>query len=629
MLGLFRGFLNTWAARAFFILLIGSFVLWGVNDAVRNAGVGTDAAAVGGERVSPQQLEDAYRNQLAQIARMTNNRALAAAEKAQIAQLTLEQLIQNALVTSQARTLGLAAPDAAVRNAVYAIPAFRGPDGRFDRNALTGWLRQNGMTEGRMLEIVRSSLLHDQLMEPLRAGVAAPEVLVRQAFAAQNQTRVADMVAFPFEAAPEPAAPTDAQLHEVYDNNPGAYSAPEYRRVRAVILSPDTIARGTDVSDADIAASYAANKSRYVQPEKRAADMVIAPNQAAAEKIATAWKDGADWEAVQKDAAAADATAVQFPDSTPDELPSAEVSRAVFAAAPDAVTGPVPGPTGSVLVLRVTHVAPPKNETLAEAHDAIADAIRHERAVAQLADRKDQLETELSSVSNLQDLPGGLGVAPLVGTLDAQGNTPEGEPAPIPGSPGVRQAIVAAAFAAAKDALPTLQDGPDQTSFAITLEDTSPPKLRPFDQVKEQLADDFAAAARRRFQDEAATRLLTAAQKSNLDDAAAVAGLRVVQTAPIHRDAAPPDGVPPQVMEPLFSLKRGEATTVETPDGFYVVSPAAITDPGPASDPAAAGRLRTALNKALADDVEVTYVNALRGRVQPTVNRQVLEQLTQ
>ena len=630
MLGLFRGFLNTWAARVFFLLLVAAFVLWGVNDVVRNSGgVGTDAAVVGRDRISPQQLADAYRNQLAQIGRMTNNRPLSADERTQVAQLTLEQLIQNALVVSRARSMGIAAPDDAVRQAIFAIPAFQGPNGQFNRGSLNGWLLQNGMTEARLVEIVRSSLLHDQLLDPLRAGVAAPEALVRAVFAARNETRVAAYVAFPFDAAPEPPAPTEAQLRQLYDDNPGAYSAPEYRRVRAVVLSPDTIAKTIDVSEADIAAAYENNKGRYVQGEKRAADVVIAPDTATAEKIAAAWKNGADWDAVSKEAAADNATSVQFPDSAPDEFPSDELRRAVLAAEPGAVTGPVPGPSGGALVLRVSHVTPAKNETLAEAHDAIRTGIAHERAVRELADRKDKLETELSAVSKIEDLPSGLGVDAVAGTLDAHGTTPEGEPAPIPGSPAVRDALVAAAFAADKNALPVLQDGPDQTSFAVQVEDTSASKLKPFDAVRDQLAEDFETAARRRSEDEAATRLLTAAQAGNLEDAATVAGLRVERTPAMRLDSAPPEGVPPQLVNRVFELKKGQVTTVEAPDGFYVVSPVAITDPDPSTDPAAAGNLRTALTKALADDVEVTYVNALRGRVQPTVNRDVLEAVTQ
>lgn len=634
MLGLFRGFLNTWAARAFFLLLVGAFVLWGVGDVLRNSGgPGNDAAAVGGERITVQQLDDAYRNQLAQIAQMTNNRALSPAERTQVAQLTLEQLIQNALVQSQARAMGLAAPDAAVRDAVYAIPAFQrpsgGPNAQFDRNALNAWLQGNGMTEARMLDIVRAGLLRDQLLNPLRAGVAAPDALLRPVFAFQNQTRVAATVAFPFDAVPDPAAPTEADLHELYDDNPGAYSAPAYRRVRMVILSADTVAKGIEVSDADIAAAYDGNKSRYVQPEKRAAEVVLAPDEAVAGKIASDWKDGADWDAVGKAAAAAGATSISVPDSLPDEYPSAELSKAVFAAAPDSVTGPLPAPGGGVMVVRVTNVVAPKNETLEQAHDAIRDGIAHERAAAQLADAKDRLETELSSVAKLEDLPAGLGVAAAVGTMDAQGNTPEGEPAPVPASPAVKQAIVSAAFSAEKDALPVLQDAPDGTSFALQVEDTSPPKLRPFEDVKDKLTDDYEMQARRRVQDEAATKLLVAARKSNLEDAAAVAGLRVSRSEAMRRDGAPPEGVPAQAIAPLFALKKGEVTVVETPEGFTVLTPAEVTDPEPGSDPAAAAQLRTALNKQLADDVEITYVNVLRGRARPVVNPQVLSGMAQ
>ena len=630
MIGLFRAFLNTWAARAFFLVLVGAFVLWGLNGVVQSSGnVGTDAAVVGRERIGAQQLSDAYQNQLAQIARATNNRQLSGDEKAQVAQLTLEQLVQNALIVSQARAMGLAAPDSAVRQAIFAIPAFGGANGQFSRPALNAWLNNNRMTEDRLVEIVRSSLLHDQLLDPLRAGATAPEVLARTVFAAQHQTRVAAYVAFPFDAAPDPVAPTEAQLRQLYADNPGAYSAPAYRRIRAVVLSPDTIGKTIDVSDADIAAAYENNKSRYVQGEKRAADVVIAPDQASADKLVAAWKGGANWDVVAAQASADNATAVQFPDSTPDEYPSDELRRAVFAAAPGDVSGPVPGPGGGFIVLRVTNVTPAKNETLAEAHAAIRDGIARERGLRELADRKDKLENELSAVSKIEDLPGGLPVDTALGTLDAQGNTPDGEPAPIPGSPAVRAAIVAAAFAAPKDALPVLQDGPDQTSFAVQVEDMSPSKLKPFEAVHDQLEEDYDTAARRRTEDEASTKLLTAAQGSNLEDAATVAGLRVAHTPPIRLDSAPPDGVPPQLLNVVFTLKQNQVTSVEGPDGFYVASPAEITNPDPATDPAAAATLRTALNKALADDVEITYVNALRGRVQPTVNRQVLEAVVQ
>ena len=626
MLALFRGFLSTWAARAFFVLLVGSFVLWGFSDVIRNVGGDTAVVVIGRERIEPQQLQDAFRNSLSQFQRL-RGRPPSEEDKRQIAQITLEQLVQSALVADQARQTGLATPDEAVRQAVFAIPEFRGAAGQFDRNVFATVLQRNNLTEPRLLDFVRSNLLHDQLMEPARAGMAVPEILARRVYEFQNETRVADIVEVPFAAAAAPPDPSEADLRRIYDNNPGAYSAPEYRRIRAVILSADTIGRSIDVTDEQIAAAYQANIFRYVQPEKRAVQIVVAQDQAAAQDLAAKWRDGADWAAVEKDATAIGATALALPDSEPGELPTAELRTAVFAAAPDNVVGPAATPAGWQVV-RVTHVTPAKNQPLDEVRDQVRADLVRPMALEQLPDRRRKLEDELSSVTTLEDLPAGLGVFPVVGTLDAQGNTSDGEPAPIPGSPAVRQAILTAAFQATPGALPVLVEGPEQTWFAISLEEASAPVLKPFDQVQAQLHADYETTSRRRTQEESAAKLLAAAKTSHsLQDAATVADLRVTRTPELHR-GQPAEGVPLEVAREVFGVARNEPTMVQAGDAFYVAAPAEITQPDPAADPVALARIRAALTKGMQDDVEITYVNALRGRVQPRVNRDLFEQAT-
>ena len=71
MLALFRRYLNTWVARAFFILLIASFGLWGVADVIRNLGSDDGSVAnVGGIKIEVPEAQEAYRRQLAQVSRM-------------------------------------------------------------------------------------------------------------------------------------------------------------------------------------------------------------------------------------------------------------------------------------------------------------------------------------------------------------------------------------------------------------------------------------------------------------------------------------------------------------------------------------------------------------------------------
>ncbi len=218
-------------------------------------------------------------------------------------------------------------------------------------------------------------------------------------------------------------------------------------------------------------------------------------------------------------------------------------------------------------------------------------------------------------------------MAAVTGTLDAQGNTPEGQPAPIPGTPALRQAIIAAAFAAKQGDPPREVEGPDQSYYALQVEDVIEPKLKPFAEVEAQVREDWEQAQRRHEQDEAAAKLMTAANASgSLDDAATVAGLRVEKTPPVNRNT-PVEHVPPQVQAALFRLKKGETTMVDTPDGFAVVRLAEINEPDPAADPAGTAQLQEALNRALGADVQVVFATALRDRAHPRINRTMLDNL--
>ena len=97
-----------------------------------------------------------------------------------------------------------------------------------------------------------------------------------------------------------------------------------------------------------------------------------------------------------------------------------------------------------------------------------------------------------------------------------------------------------------------------------------------------------------------------------------VAGLRVDRLPAVGR-ASPVEGVPPQLILPLFSLKPGEATMIETPEGFTVAVLAAIEEPKPEQDALAYGQMRDALIRAVGDDIERTYANAVRAGAKVTV----------
>lgn len=629
MLGFFRGFLNTWVAKAFFGVLVASFALWGVGDIARDTGRNNAVAVVGDRRIELPQVQEAFRRQLAEVARLTGGRTeQTPALRAEVAQQALERLVVQAAIAGEASRLGVTAPDDAVRQAMFDTPAFRGRNGAFDRATYDAVLRSSNLTEPQLVQLLRADLTQRQLIEAVRSGASAPGALAREVFALQGETRVAEVVELPFAAAAEPAVPTEADLQRAYDNNPQLYSAPEYRRVKAVLLLPERLAQEIDVPDADARAYYDGHLAEYVTAEKRTVEVLVASEQAKAATLADLWNKGVPWTVLEQTAEKLGASSVVLEAASRQEFPSPELAEAAFGAAPETVVGPLQNPLGWQ-VFRVRAVTPGAERSFEATRDEIKARLARDRAVDLVYARANQLEDALAGGGALDDLPGDLGLAAVAGTLDAGGSTPSGEPAPIPGSPALREAIVKAVFQAAPGDPARLIEGPEQGYFAVSVEEVIPSATKPFAAVEADVRENWERDQRRREQEAVAARLLAAVKAGgNLDDAATVAGVRMARTPPVQR-SGPPPGVAVELVEPLFRLKRGEPTMVETAEGFLVAVLVEVASPDPSSDPAALDQLRTRLERAVGEDIELVYAGALRERANPSVNRQLLNSIAQ
>jgi peptidyl-prolyl cis-trans isomerase D len=630
MISAFRRYLDTWVVRLLFVVLVLSFAVWGVGDVVRNLGRDTAAARVGGRSIEVPEVQEAFQRQLAQVSRMMRDKMEPTPEiRRMVLNQTVDRLVTQAAIMQEAQRLGIVVPDDEVRRTVYEIPAFRGPNGHFDMNTFQGALRNAGLTEPRFLAMARADLANRQLMEAVRAGVEPPDTLTRAVVEFQGEKRSADMVELPFATAPRPEPPAEAALQRFWENHPDLYSTPEYRRVKIVILSPQTVAKDIEVSPEDLRAAYDQHKAEYVTPPKRSAQVVTAPDQARAAALAAEWRRGADWERMQLAAKEAGGTAVALDDATREEFPSPELGTAVFDAAPESVSDPVKSPFGWDVV-RVLKVTPGSDRSFEEAREALRDRVVAERAADLLYERANKLDNLLASGTGLDQLANDLGLAAMTGTLDARGQTMDGQPVPIPGPTELRDAIVQAAFQTPKGEPPRLtevQTPPSGGSayYAETVEDIVPSARKPFETVRDQVLADWTKDAVRHAREQEAAKLLADVKGGqSLQDAATVAGLTVRRT-PLTGRTEPSEGVPAQLVGPLFRMAPGEPTMVETPDGFVVAVAGEIERPDPASDPAGFARAREGLARAMGDDAELVFASALRDRANPRVNQRVLD----
>lgn len=622
-----RVFIGSWLGRILAVVIFASFAVWGIGDFFTNliTGGGANVATVGGRHITTDEFQRTYQRALGQTAQSQGNAdptSLPFGERRQIAVQALQQLIFQAVIANQAGRTGIVVPDQIVREQIFAEKAFLGADGKFSRTLFDQRMQAAGFTEDQLVKIFREQSAATALVEPIRVGAMAPSEMVRRAFDYGAETRVLDMVSLPFTAIPVPAAPDDAALHRYFDNNKDRFKAPEYRRIKVVLLSPETIAHGLDVPEADERRAYDSLITKYQVAEKRSVQVLIVPDETHAKQLAGLWTGGVAWAQLQ--ATAKDATPISLDDATLASIPSPDIAKLVFAAPADVVTGPAKTDAGWV-VLRVSKITPPVNRTFEQAKDELHDLVGRQQAAALLSPRVQKLQDAIAG-GGLDAIPGDLGAVAAEGTLDTQGLTQAGEPAPFPGSAAIRKAILAQAFAARKGDVPTLMQGPENSWYALAVEDVTPARPLTFEQAGDRLRADFQQDAVRHADEQAAAALYANAQ--------AHGGLAVTAAArpDMLRDVAVRRGqtsgpAPQNLVQIAFSLKPGTSTMLETPTGFVVATITGIRHPAPSADALGYSRTRQALDAALADDIENSYVSALRDRSKPNINVKTVEKV--
>ena len=635
MISMFRAFLDTWMAKVFFLLLIGVFVLWGVGDVFTNRPTDTAVATVGTRRIEMDEVADAYRRQLSQVSRMLGANVEPTAEmKRGVAAQALERLITQVALAVAVAEMGLVVPDEALRTAVWETQAFAGPDGAFNRRQFDDVLRNNGLTEARFLDLMRIEIGQRQLMAAARAGASSPETMTKLVYAFQQEKRVADMAELRLDRVARPEPPPAAALERWYANNIANFSTPEYRRIRAVILAPERLAAEVTVDDTDLRVAYDARGREFNLPEKRSVQVLLSQDEAKARALAEQWTAGADWTAMQAAAQAAGGAPVELTEAVRSEIPAPELAEAVFAAAPEQVTGPVRSALGWHVV-RVTKVVPGVVRPFEEVRAMLVAQVQADRAADLLYDRANKLDDLLTGGASLDELPADLGLAAVTGTLDARGLTLDGAPAPLPGSEDLRAALLQAAFQAQKGDAPHMIEAPRKPGvlsgfYAVVVDEITPPAPRPYETVAAQVLADWTQAEIRRTQEEAAAKMMAAIKDGmSLADAALVADAPVRRLPEISRGARPAAEVPLQLVTPLFELKPGEPTMAETPDGFVVAVLAEIQPAQPDADPIGYAQVREALAGAIGDDIQAALTAGLRARTRPQVNKTMVDRIVQ
>jgi len=625
-----RLFVESWLGRIIAFLIFLAFIGWGVGDIFTSMGSasGDVVAKVGDRKVSATDLARALQSELPRMAQQMgvgDPSQLPEVERAQIAREVLNRLVTQEEVLALADRNGMVVPDGVLRTAVFDLPYFHGSDGKFDRSLFDQRMKQSGMTERRLLDLMRDDLTVRGVLDGLGDAMVVPDPIVQRLIDFDAREHLFDLVRFDAGAMGQPPAPTDAQLRRYYDNHKQSFRTPEFRHAKVVVLSADTVARSIEVPDADLRRFYDFQSQRFHVPETRHLEVLTFQDEAKAGAAAQSWKSGTSWQAIQ--AQNVDAAAVDLPDTRKSDVPTPELAAAAFSAPQGDIQGPLHAETGWI-VFRVVDVKAPHDTGFDEAKGGLRAEIARAQAPQLLSARFARFQDVVAGGGDLDHVPADLGASPAEGALDAQGNTHEGDPAPLPGDDALRHALIARIFSQAKGARPTVVQGPNGSGFAVVVDEIEPGHDKPFDAVKDQVATALAGEAQRHEADIRATALLTKARQSG-GIAKAITGTpdAAMLQSGMSFSRVHPAPIPRDVAELLLKTPVGQSAMLQAGNDYFVFTVTGERPASSATEKELGGRLKPEFTDSMHADVSATFVRGLEQHVKPVPNMAVLQRV--
>ena len=610
MLNALRKNAGSWVVKVLLLLLVVSFAIWGIGDIFYGGSQNPTVATVGDAEIPASELADTFNRAVANLQRQLGpefdrERAI----QLGVMQQALQDLIRQRLISLRANEMGLAVPDDALRTLVTEDPVFQ-TGGQFDRSRFEQLLRASGLSEDAYLASLRQQVVRAALTGSLTGPVKAPPALVEAIYRYRNEQRRGHYVPVPIESITDVPAPSQEQLAQFHEAHQAQFTAPEYRALTFVTLEPEDLIDEIEVSEEDVAAAYQSRIEEFRTPERRTVEQLLASEQATIERAAERLAGGATFEQVASEIEGVSVD--QLGVVSRGDLP-ADFEEAIFALPEGEVSDPVNSAFGWH-VFRVTEIQPEQTVPLAEAREQLARELALEEARERLPDFAAQLDDELAAGTDLKEAARVLGLdAVSVPAVDATGKNPEGDPVEaLPPWPEFRR--VALETPAGETSL--LEETDAGGYFVVQVEQVTEPRLKPVEEVRDELVEAWQAERRRELAREKAQQL-----RAQLDDGAAMAevlagtGLESRPIEPVRRDAADTDqGVNRAVVRALFATEPGGVAedVVEVNAGFAVVGTDEVIAADPAADPEAVEQLARELEGDMRSDLIAQFETQLR-----------------
>lgn len=612
-----------WMAKVLIGLLAVSFAVWGIADVFRG-GTANTLASVGKQEIPAARFDSAFKDYLQALSRQTGKGMTPEeAREMGIDKAVLDSLIQQAALDDHASKLKLGVSNTYLAQDLMKDTAFHNSQGVFDAERFKQLLAQNNMTEEMYFGEERQRMLREALGNTASGGIPVSLGLLEAQYRHDSEQR--DARFFVITAADsEVPAPTEDEIKKEYEDNPSAYTAPEYRAVAVMKVEPADIAAAMALTDQDLADAFEKYKADYFTPETRTILQLSFPTEADAVAAKQKLTGGTDFLALATERGFTEAD-ITFADKTKAEFIDPAIAEAAFALTGGAVSDPVKGQFSTVL-LKAVKVTPEKQSTLDEVKPALQERVRLERAAEEIQSIYDAVEDARAAQTSFEDIAAKAGIPfQLVAATDAQGKDKDGKDVAMPHAKEVLQAAFTSDVGVENDAI-SLDNG----YVWYEVREVVPAAVRPLDAVRDQAAKAVTAQKIEALIGEKAKALVERARGGATLDALASEAKATVETAQGIRRSEASEGFGPAAVAALFAVPdKGFAYALE-PDRRSARVMQSVPVLLPAFDPASpeAKAIADRLKPQLSDSMIQAYLAAVQDEAGVKINETLWRNVT-
>ncbi|MGL4313611.1 MAG: peptidyl-prolyl cis-trans isomerase [Sphingomonas sp.] len=639
MLSLFRRLINSriGAGIAIFGLILIALA-FGLGDVtgLRNGALGggqtaNDLVTVGHYSLSRDELRRRIEDEVQRLRQQRPDATTPAFIAAGGFESALEQSIDALAMRAFGEQAGIVIGPKAIDGQIASIPAFKGPDGKFDKTRMDQVLGAQRMTVAQLRSEIAQVSIAQQLAAPVLGASQVPDKLAQPYAALLLEKRTGAVGFVPAAAFAKGITPSEQDIARFYAANQARYLVPERRVLRYAVVSPDSVKAAATPTEAQIAAAYKAKAADYAAHETRTLSQVVVGDKGAADALAAKVKAGTPIDAAAKAAGLEAAKLEKLDKAGFSAQAGSDVANAAFAAAKGAVLGPVKGGLGW-LVIHVDAVDHIAAKTLDQARPDIVKALTEQNTATQLLDIRKKIDAALNGNATFADITNQLKLTPVTSTpLTADGRDPT-KPEAKP-DPQLAQVIQAGFAGQPTDAPQLVAIGKDGGLAIVSIDRVIAAAPAPLAEVKNRVTADIiaeragAAAAK-------LARAIVAKVDGGATLAAAMAGAGVPlpPVKPVNAQraqlVAQGERVSP-LLALLFSIHAKSARQLPSPDGqgWYILYLDTIT-PGSTVPPApVVAGMRRDIGRSLGDEYVAQLALAARKLVGVKRNAEAIAKL--